>query len=74
MSQKAVELVIGRLITDDQFRQMACASLTDACFKVGLELTAMEIALLSRMEIKSFADLSRSIDPGLRRAGCSVGN
>lgn len=74
MSQKAVELFIGRLITDDQFRQMATTSLSEACFKVGLELTPMEIALISRMEIKSFADLSLCIDPGLRRAGCSVGN
>ena len=74
MSQKAVELLIGRLITVDQFRQMASTSLSDACFKNGLELTSMEIDLLSRMEIKSFAELSCCIDPGLRRAGRSVGN
>ena len=74
MSQKAVELLIGRLVTDDQFRHKASISFSEACFEVGLELTPMEIALLSRMEIKSFADLSRCVDPGLRRAGRSIGN
>ena len=74
MSQKAVELLIGRLITDDQFRQMASSSLSDACFEAGLELTPMEMDLLSRMELSCFANLSSCIDPGLCRAGHSLGN
>ena len=73
MSQRAVERFIGRLVTDDQFRRKASRSLSEACYEVGLELTAGEIDLLSRMEFGCFADLSSSLDPGLRRTGCSLG-
>jgi len=71
MSQRAVERLIGRLITDDQFRRKACSSLSAACCEVGLELTPGEMALLSRMEFTCFTDLSRRLDPGLRRTGSS---
>jgi hypothetical protein len=73
MSQKAVESFIGRLVTDDQFRQMASNSLSDACAAIGLELTPTEMNFLSRMKISRIADLCRCIDPGLCRAGNSMG-
>jgi hypothetical protein len=73
MSQRAVERLIGRLITDDQFRRKAGISLSAACCEVGLELTPGEMELLSHLELACFADLSRDLDPGLRRTGNSPG-
>lgn len=73
MSQRAVEHLIGRLITDDQFRRKASTSLAVACCEVGLELTPGEMVLLSHLELGCFSDLSRSLDPGLRRTGSRLG-
>jgi len=73
MSQRAVEWLLGRLITDDQFRQKARISLSVACHEVGLELTPLEMDLLSQIEINSFTALSRCLDPGLLRTGYNLG-
>jgi len=73
MSQRAVEHCIGRLITDSQFRRQARNSLPQACRQLGLELTSLELDLLSRLDLNSFSRLSCNLDPGLQRTGSKLG-
>jgi len=73
MSQRAVEHCIGRLITDTQFRRLAITSLPQACQQLGLELTPLEMDLLSRLDLHSFSRLSCNLDPGLQRTGSHLG-
>jgi PAS domain-containing protein len=47
MSQDAVERLLGRLITDEHFRQMAVDSLFMACQQTGFLLSSTEMELLS---------------------------
>ena len=68
MSQEIVERVIGRLITDEQFRCCAVESLERTCRKEGYLLTPTEIKLLSSVSLKSLAKLADELNLGLRRA------
>ena len=68
MSQDAVERLLGRLITDENFRQMAADSLFVACHQTGFQLSSTEMELLSGLDIDWFAEFSRHIDDGLCRA------
>lgn len=69
MSQRAVELCLGRLITDAQFCHLARKSLLHACRHFGFELTSTEIELLGQLDFSSLADASRLLNPGLQRSG-----
>jgi len=73
MSQRAVEHCIGRLITDTQFRRQARASFPQACRQLGLELTLLELDLLSRLDLNALSRFSCNLDPGLQRTGSQLG-
>ncbi len=69
MSQEMVERLLGRLITDEQFRHGAKDSLEEACMLGGYRLTAAELLLLSgSLELQRIADIAESLDSGLCRA------
>ena len=68
MSQEVVEQILGRLITDTNFRRLAAESLEMACRQSGYLLTPTELQLLSRSKLNSIAELGAELDPGLRRA------
>lgn len=68
MSQEAVESVLGRLITDERFRQLAADSLELACRQEGYRLTSEELGLLSDFELGAIAELAGRLNPGLCRA------
>jgi hypothetical protein len=73
MSQKTVQLVIGRLLTDEDLR--ACfverprETLSDLCEK-GFDLTEDEIDALARSDAKMWAAMAKRIHPRLQR--CSL--
>lgn len=69
MSQEAVERVLGRLITDEQFRQSTAESFEMACRQSGYLLTPTEIQLLSGLQQSCIAELATNLNPGLCRAG-----
>ena len=68
MSQEVVERVLGRLITDTNFRRLTAESLEMACRQSGYLLTPTELQLLSRSKLNSIAELGAELDPGLCRA------
>jgi hypothetical protein len=67
MSQAAVEKAIGKLVTDDAFRARFFGDPAGASFQAGLELSAAEVAALSRLPKTALAAVSRRLDDRLRR-------
>jgi hypothetical protein len=71
MGQRLVEMLIGRLITDEQFRsefldepEKTLAGLFDR----GLELSRTEIAALVNTDPTLWARTAEAIDPRLQKA------
>ena len=74
MSQEMVERVLGRMITDVRFRQLAAVSLEEACLREGYCLSADEVRLLAGRALPGLAALSAQLDPGLCRASADSGD
>lgn len=68
MSQEAVERVLGRLLTDEQFRRSMQESLELACVQQGYLLTQTEQQLLRGLKLKLINDVAVHLSPGLCRA------
>ena len=71
MSQRTVERVVGRLITDEEFRlqftrlpQHTLATLMEQ----GWELTAIEAEALVQTDTRLWSDGARRINPRLQRS------
>lgn len=71
MTQRSVEMVIGKLVADDEWRELferdRFAAL-EFLRQQGLELNAIEIAALEALDPTKFRALARSLDPRLRKA------
>ena len=71
MAQRIIELLIGRLITDEDFRSAFLRSpeetLIDLCDR-GLELNRTEIAALMNTDPTLWARTADCIDPRLQKA------
>lgn len=75
MAQRSIEILIGRLITDEAFRSTFCngATATLASFiEAGHELTATEIAALITTSAEVWTRVSEQIDPRLQKASLSL--
>ena len=71
MGQRSIEILVGRLITDEAFRTAffrdAAATLrgfTDS----GHELTSVEIAAPKATQAEVWAEVAEQIDPRLQKA------
>ena len=76
MSQKNVENMIGRLVTDERFRRQfaadpkaALAALVDQ----GIELTWCELKALASIDARRVERLADSIDETIRKADVQGG-
>ncbi len=69
MSQGAVEQLIGRLITDDTFREWVRHDLRSACRKNGFALTDDELELVEQINLDAFSPLAELVADGIRRCG-----
>lgn len=70
MSQKTVQLIIGRLVTDQEYRHRFLQDPLDALNTLrdkGVELTRGEIDALVRTERTLWNDVSERIDPRLHQ-------
>jgi hypothetical protein len=73
MSQRTVERVVGRLITDEEFRlefTRRPAQILAALVEQGWELTAIEVDALVQTDTRLWSDGARRINPRLQR--CSL--
>ena len=74
MSHRAVEIVLGRLVTDEALRRRFAASpmgTLEELREQGLELSAVERAALESLDPAAVADLARALDARLRKAALS---
>ncbi len=67
MSQAAVERTLGKLITDECFRDRFFKDPAAATFCAGLELTCGELNALSRVPKKELRKFSASLDDRICR-------
>ncbi len=67
MSQAAVERTLGKLITDECFRDRFFKDPAGASFYAGLELSRGELDALSRLPKKALADFSTWLDDRICR-------
>jgi hypothetical protein len=67
MSQLAVERVLGKLVTDTQFRAEFFAEPAGVCRDYGLELTPVELAALRRIDEAALRTLAARLDPKIVR-------
>jgi len=73
MSQKTVQLVIGRLLTDEDLRARFVERPRDTMAELreqGFELSDDEIDALARSDAKVWPSMARRIHPRLQR--CSL--
>ena len=71
MTQLSIEMVIGRLVTDEEFRRAFRADPHQAIaglLKTGMHLTRAEIAALVSMDSAVWAQVSDLVDPRLQKA------
>jgi hypothetical protein len=67
MSQRAVEAILGRLITDVEFRLRFFAESIDAFDTPALGLTARETAALLRVRRRTLEQVAAQLDPRIVR-------
>lgn len=72
MSQKSVELLLGRILTDEAFRREFFpirASSFDLAAAHGLELTPVERSAIATLSRCRFERLGRGLDSRIARSG-----
>ena len=62
MSQPAVERILGRLVTDEGFRDQFFTDPAGACLHIGAELTGQELEALKQIPQVALADLNVRLD------------
>jgi hypothetical protein len=67
MSQGAVERALGKLVTDDAFRERFFVEPAVASVIAGLALSRVELEALSHLSPQALARFSRRLDDRIRR-------
>jgi hypothetical protein len=62
MSQESVEKFLGRLITDDDFRERVKRSFDCACRENGFRLSDEERTIIQNMDLDQFEPLANTLD------------
>jgi hypothetical protein len=77
MSQRGVERALGKLVTDEAFREAYFQDPDAAAWRAGIELSREEAAALSRIPRRLLAAITRQLDDRICRlalpgqAGCA---
>ena len=75
MSQRAIEVIVGRLVTDEAFRMTFLRDprrVLDDLIAQGLSLTETEIRALVETRASLWAEVGEQIDPDLQKASLSA--
>jgi hypothetical protein len=67
MSQRAVERTLGKLVTDQEFREEFLRNPVGACLRIGVDLTRQETDALARIPRAALADLCAQLDDRICR-------
>ena len=67
MSQHAVERTLGKLLTDESFRERFFATPRATASAAGLGLSDIELAALSGLSRSALCSFSASLDPRICR-------
>ena len=67
MCQTAVEKTLGKLVTDEIFRNRFFRDPAATSFSAGLELSRAELDALSRLSLEAIVQFSASLDDRIRR-------
>lgn len=67
MSQDAVEKLLGRMLTDDQFRRRTSQNLVAACREQGYLLDDEELELVSKFDSTVLSPAAKILDGGIKR-------
>jgi len=67
MSQNEIERLLGRLITDAEFRVRAARSLEHAVRKEGFALSIEEMSLLYDSDLSQFGLVAATLNDSIRR-------
>ncbi len=67
MSQRDVERTLGRLLTDDGFRQDFFLNPAGACLALGVHLAPQELDALLRVSRTQLASFAAELDDRIRR-------
>jgi hypothetical protein len=71
MSQRAIEVIVGRLVTDEAFRQAfarAPRRVLEALIAQGMSLTEVEMRALVGTPAALWSEVGEQIDPNLQKA------
>jgi len=71
VTQRSIEIVVGRLMTDEDFREMFLKEPIPALMQLlehGLHLTHGEIAALVAMDVAFWRRVAEQVDPRLQKA------
>lgn len=74
MTQRSIELVIGRLVTDEEFRETFLDDPHQALgdlLAAGMHLTGTEVEALVSMDSELWTRVSSQVDPRLQK--CCLG-
>jgi hypothetical protein len=67
MSQVAVERTLGKLVTDESFRERFFTDPVAASFKAGLDLSRAELDALAHLSKRTLARFGRLLDDRICR-------
>src|SRR2546423_11530251 len=70
MNQKAVERTLGKVLTDESFRERFLTAPRVAALQAGLQLSDIELAALSGLSRAALSSFSASLDPRI----CPLGS
>ena len=76
MSQRAIEIIVGRLVTDEAFRkafERGPRQALEQMLAQGLGLTETEIGALIGTRLSLWAEMGDQIDPHLQKADLRSG-
>ncbi len=68
MSQRAVESLLGRLLTDQNFRRQFYAEPAATCRAESLDVTSRELEAVLAVDEGHFSGLAVALDPRIVRA------